>query len=162
MKSPENQARESDAPSLVGAVEGAERPVAPPSARAAWVQVRGGRRPSGEARRVKVLRENFARRQDVVARFNQEAKSAARIAQRTCLDVTDHGADEGRQLSSRWACVGTDLADVLQGEGIARAGARGEVRAGAPQAHAAHQKGIVHRDMESPENVFPARADEAR
>ena len=45
---------------------------------------------------IKVLREDFATRPDVVARFTQEAKSAARIKHENVLDVTDYGAtDDG-------------------------------------------------------------------
>ncbi len=164
MKSPVNQARDSDSPSLVGAVV-ADR---------YRVQRRLGEGGMGVVYEavddrlekhvaVKVLREDFARRQDVVARFTQEAKSAARIKHENVLDVTDYGqTKDGNFFIAMELLVGTDLADVLQGEGTLGQERGVEVAVQVCRAlHAAHQKGIVHRDMK-PENVFLVRADDGR
>jgi serine/threonine-protein kinase len=112
---------------------------------------------------VKVLREDFARRQDVVARFTQEAKSAARIKHENVLDVTDYGqTEDGSFFIAMELLVGTDLADVLQSEGTLTQERGVEVALQVCRAlHAAHQKGIVHRDMK-PENIFLVRADDGR
>ncbi len=112
---------------------------------------------------VKVLRDDFARRQDVVARFTQEAKSAARIKHENVLDVTDYGqTDDGSFFIAMELLTGTDLADVLQADGVVAQDRGVEVAIQVCRAlQAAHQKGIVHRDMK-PENVFLVRTDDGR
>jgi serine/threonine protein kinase len=113
---------------------------------------------------IKVLRDDFARRQDVVARFTQEAKSAARIKHENVLDVTDYGQTEGRQLLHR---DGAPRRHRPRRRAPEADGTLGQER-GVDMAiqvcralHAAHQKGIVHRDMK-PENVFLVRSDDGR
>lgn len=112
---------------------------------------------------VKVLRDDFAKRQDVVARFTQEAKSAARIKHENVLDVTDYGqTDDGSFFIAMELLTGTDLADVLQADGVVAQDRGVEVAIQVCRAlQAAHQKGIVHRDMK-PENVFLVRTDDGR
>jgi len=112
---------------------------------------------------IKVLKEDFAHRSDVVARFTQEAKSAARIKHENVLDVTDYGATEdGSFYIAMELLVGTDLADVLQKEGAIELHRALNVAIQVTRAlGAAHGKGIVHRDLK-PENVFLVRADDGR
>jgi serine/threonine-protein kinase len=104
---------------------------------------------------IKVLREDFSRRADVVERFRREAKSASRIGHPNIVDVLDFGqTPEGASYFVMELLQGEDLADLL---------AR-DVRLSPPRAvaiavqccralAAAHEKGIVHRDLK-PENVF--------
>jgi serine/threonine-protein kinase len=112
---------------------------------------------------IKVLKEDFAHRSDVVARFTQEAKSAARIKHENVLDVTDYGGTEdGSFYIAMELLVGTDLADVLQKEGAIELHRALNVAIQVTRAlGAAHAKGIVHRDLK-PENVFLVRADDGR
>ena len=112
---------------------------------------------------IKVLKEDFSKRQDVVARFTQEAKSAARIKHENVLDVTDYGKTrDGRYYIAMELLVGTDLADVLQrGEEVTVERA---VEIGVQICRAlaaAHALGVVHRDMK-PENVFLLRTSDGR
>jgi eukaryotic-like serine/threonine-protein kinase len=112
---------------------------------------------------LKVLREDFARRADVVARFTQEAKSAARIKHENVLDVTDYGqTEDGSFYIAMELLKGTDLADVLQSEGVVPYDRLIEIGVQICRAlAAAHSKGIVHRDLK-PENVFLVRTDDGR
>ncbi len=112
---------------------------------------------------IKVLREDFATRPDVVARFTQEAKSAARIKHENVLDVTDYGAtDDGSFYIAMELLVGTDLADALQKEGSIEVTRAINIAVQVTRAlGAAHSKGIVHRDLK-PENIFLIRAEDDR
>jgi serine/threonine-protein kinase len=112
---------------------------------------------------IKVLKEDFAHRQDIVARFTQEAKSAARIKHENVLDVSDYGGTEdGSFFIAMELLVGTDLADVLHKEGAVELHRALSIAIQVTRAlGAAHANGIVHRDLK-PENVFLVRADDGR
>jgi serine/threonine-protein kinase len=112
---------------------------------------------------IKVLKEDFAHRQDVVARFTQEAKSAARIKHENVLDVTDYGqTEDGSFYIAMELLVGTDLADVLQKNGSLPTDRAVNIMVQVTRAlGAAHAKGIVHRDLK-PENIFLVTADDGR
>lgn len=110
---------------------------------------------------VKVLRDQYAQREDVVARFQQEAKSASRIRHEGILEIFDFGrTEDGRFFLAMELLDGSDLAHVLEREKTidpARAARLGVKMARALAA--AHQKGVIHRDMK-PENVFVRVGDD--
>jgi serine/threonine protein kinase len=112
---------------------------------------------------IKVLREEFVRRQDVVARFTQEARSAGRIKHENVLDVTDYGRteDNGFYIAME-LLVGTDLAEVLTRDRtvVPERGIDIAIQICRALA-AAHREGVVHRDLK-PENVFLVRSDDGR
>ena len=112
---------------------------------------------------LKVLKEDFSKRQDVVARFTQEAKSAARIKHENVLDVTDYGKTEsGSYYIAMELLVGTDLADVLQKDDPMTVERATDIAVQICRAlTAAHGLGVVHRDMK-PENVFLLKSTEGR
>ena len=112
---------------------------------------------------VKVLREEFARRPDVVARFTQEARSAGRIKHENVLDVTDYGRTEDNSFYiAMELLVGTDLADVLQKETTLPPERGIDIAIQICRAlGAAHREGVVHRDLK-PENVFLVRSADGR
>jgi serine/threonine-protein kinase len=104
---------------------------------------------------IKVLREDFTRRPDVVERFRREAKSASRIGHPNIVDVLDFGeAPNGASYFVMELLQGEDLADVLSRYG--QLPPERAVLIAFQCCHAlaaAHDKGVVHRDMK-PENVF--------
>jgi serine/threonine-protein kinase len=109
---------------------------------------------------LKVLREDFSRRADVVERFRQEARSASKIGHEHIVDISDFGeTPSGASFFVMELLEGNDLAEEL-----ARKGALGAARTiaivlqCAQALGAAHKKGIVHRDMK-PENVFLVRRE---
>ena len=112
---------------------------------------------------LKVLKEDFSRRQDVVARFTQEAKSAARIKHENVLDVTDYGKTEaGSYYIAMELLVGTDLADVLRQPQPMTVERATDIAVQICRAlSAAHGLGVVHRDMK-PENVFLLKSTDGR
>ena len=108
---------------------------------------------------LKVLHGEFARKQDLVERFMQEAKSASRIRHENVIDISDFGATpEGMVFFAMELLKGHDLHDE-----IARARVAGHLLPWSRTKKiflqicaalaAAHAKGIVHRDLK-PENVF--------
>ncbi len=112
---------------------------------------------------IKVLKEEFSKRQDVVARFTQEAKSVARIKHENVLDVTDYGQSEsGDYYIAMELLVGTDLAKALEKREPMTVDRATDIAVQICRAlSAAHALGVVHRDMK-PENVFLLRSDDGR
>ena len=112
---------------------------------------------------IKVLRDTFTGRADVVERFRQEAKSASKIGHPNIVDVSDFGeTPSGQSYIVMEMLIGEDLADVL-----ARERALAPTRAVriayqiARALHATHKKGIVHRDLK-PENIYLVERDGAQ
>lgn len=104
---------------------------------------------------IKVLREDFSRRPEVVERFRQEAKSASRIGHENIVDIVDFGeTPSGASYFVMEFLEGEDLANVLARETTLSQGRTIKIIAQCCRAlGAAHSKGIVHRDMK-PENIF--------
>jgi serine/threonine protein kinase len=110
---------------------------------------------------LKVLRDDFSSRPEVVERFRQEAKSASRIGHEHIVDISDFGETPGGQsYFVMEMLVGEDLAGVLSRERTlaVRRAARILVQC-CKALGAAHSKGIVHRDMK-PENIYMVRRDD--
>jgi serine/threonine-protein kinase len=104
---------------------------------------------------LKVLREDFGSRPDVVERFRQEAKSASRIGHENIVDISDFGeTPSGASYFVMEMLDGEDLADRLAREGTIDPARAVSILIQCCRAlGAAHHKGIVHRDMK-PENIF--------
>ncbi|HET6334255.1 MAG TPA: serine/threonine-protein kinase [Polyangiales bacterium] len=109
---------------------------------------------------VKVLRETFTSRPDVVERFRQEAKSASRIGHPNIIDVSDFGeTPSGASYIVMEMLIGEDLADILARERVlSPARATRIVYQVARALDATHRKGIVHRDLK-PENIYLISVD---
>jgi len=105
---------------------------------------------------VKILPDYFAGRNEVVQRFIQEAKMASQIGHENIVDVTDlDKTSNGVPFYVMEYLKGYDLANVLNKEGHLRWDERmKEMLVQICNAlGAAHERGIVHRDMK-PENIF--------
>ena len=104
---------------------------------------------------LKVLALELARREDLVARFLQEARSASRICHENVIDISDFGQSaEGYVYIAMEYLDGKDLGEVVRAEGaLAWSRTRDIVMQICRALRAAHDKGIVHRDMK-PENIF--------
>jgi tRNA A-37 threonylcarbamoyl transferase component Bud32 len=104
---------------------------------------------------LKVLAPELARRADLVARFLQEARSASRIGHENVIDISDFGqSPDGLVYIAMEFLDGQDLGQIARTQGAMDwKDARDIVLQICRALRAAHDKGIVHRDMK-PENIF--------
>jgi serine/threonine protein kinase len=104
---------------------------------------------------LKVLAPELARRPDLVARFLQEARSASRIGHENVIDISDFGqSPDGLVYIAMEFLDGKDLGEIVRTQGALEWGHAREIVLQICRAlRAAHDKGIVHRDMK-PENIF--------
>jgi tRNA A-37 threonylcarbamoyl transferase component Bud32 len=104
---------------------------------------------------IKSLHPEYVRRPDIVRRFRREAEAAAAITSDHVVGVYDVDEDHlGRPYIVAELLEGVELGDLLEQQGrlsIDRAVDLGLQLCRALTA--AHDKGVVHRDMK-PENVF--------
>jgi serine/threonine protein kinase len=100
---------------------------------------------------IKVLRTSLAIDNDVVARFSREAKAASRISHPNAVTVTDFGEDENGVVFLVMEYLdGRTLKSIIKSEGpMALNRAVEIVRQVAGALDAAHQQGVVHRDLKS-------------
>jgi serine/threonine-protein kinase len=104
---------------------------------------------------IKMLHPEFTRQPDVLSRFQREAEAAATIDSPYVVDVydVDRTAD-GRAFLVAEFLQGKEFAAYLEETGKMPVGAAVRVvRQICKALAAAHDKGVVHRDMK-PENVF--------
>lgn len=104
---------------------------------------------------LKVLAPELARRPDLVARFLQEARSASRIGHENVIDISDFGqSPDGLVFIAMEFLDGKDLGEIVRSQGAMDWPQAREIVLQICRAlRAAHEKGIVHRDMK-PENIF--------
>ena len=107
---------------------------------------------------VKVLLDKYARKEQVVARLEQEARLASSIGHEHIIDITDFGlTEDGRTFVVMEFLEGESLSELLNREGpLPEARIVDIARQIASALGAAHAKGIVHRDVK-PDNVFLLR-----
>ncbi len=106
---------------------------------------------------LKALHPEFARRKDILARFQREVEAAASINSPHVVGVYDvDQTEDGRPFLVSELLQGKELGDYLDDAGkIAVPFAVRIVRQICKALIAAHERGVVHRDMK-PENVFLA------
>jgi serine/threonine-protein kinase len=104
---------------------------------------------------IKVLRPALAGDDVVVARFSREAKAASRISHPHAVTVTDFGESENGVVFLVMEYLdGRTLKDIIRSEGALPLDRIVEiVRQVSGALDAAHQQGVVHRDLKS-ENIM--------
>ncbi|MDA2814485.1 PASTA domain-containing protein [Nocardiopsis sp. RSe5-2] len=103
---------------------------------------------------LKVMHPSLAQDPDFVRRFINEAHSVAKLSHPNVVQVFDQGEDQGTVFLAMEYVPGRTLRDVLSAMG--RLGPAEAARVMAPVLSAlgaAHQAGMVHRDVK-PENVL--------
>src|SRR5437762_7061239 len=100
---------------------------------------------------IKVLRPSLAGDDAVVARFSREAKAASRISHPHAVSVTDFGESEnGIVFLVMEYLEGRTLKDLIRSEGPMPLDRAVEiVRQVSGALDAAHQQGVIHRDLKS-------------
>jgi serine/threonine-protein kinase len=100
---------------------------------------------------IKVLRPSLAGDDVIVARFSREAKAASRISHPHAVSVTDFGeAENGVVFLVMEYLDGRTLKDVIRSEGPMTLDRAVEiVRQVSGALDAAHQQGVIHRDLKS-------------
>lgn len=112
---------------------------------------------------VKVLQPSLAADARFVDRFRAEARAAARLTHPNVVAVYDWGREDDRTYYMVMEYVsGTDLRDVLVGRRALEPAHAVEVVAALCDAlGAAHERGLVHRDVK-PENVLISRTGDVK
>jgi serine/threonine-protein kinase len=106
---------------------------------------------------VKLLRPEYGRDPDFSSRFRQEAQNAASLNHPNIVGVHDFGQDEAGPFIVMELVDGEDLASIVKRSGALPPRQAARITAETARAlHAAHQRGIVHRDVK-PGNVMVNR-----
>jgi len=108
---------------------------------------------------VKLLREEYGADEEFIARFYREARAVASLSNPHIVDIYDYGAHEKTYFIAMQYIEGTDLKSILRKEGRldpARVVALSDdILRGLG---AAHERGIVHRDVK-PQNLLVRASD---
>ena len=109
---------------------------------------------------IKVLRPSLAMDDDVVRRFSREAKAASRISHPHAVSVTDFGESENGVVFLVMEYLdGRTLKEVVKSEGPMKLDRVNEiVRQVAGALDAAHEQGVVHRDLKS-DNIMLSKTN---
>ena len=97
---------------------------------------------------------------DSARRFMGEARAAARIQDPHIVNVTDFGAlSDGRPFLVMELIYGDPLSEIMRRGALVPRRALELVRGVANALHAAHSRGVIHRDL-TPSNIFVAQLDD--
>src|SRR5262245_3138829 len=102
---------------------------------------------------IKILPADFARDEDRLRRFEQEARATSALNHPNILSIYDVGAHEDSPYIVAELLEGEELRDVLNDGSLSQRRAIEYAQQIVAGLGAAHEKGIVHRDLK-PENIF--------
>ncbi len=103
---------------------------------------------------IKVLRNDYAKDKDYIARFRREARAAAKLNHPNIVQVYDVGDVDGRHFIAQELIDGENLREYLSAKGSLTAEEGVDVLLAVSAAlEAAAEVGITHRDIK-PENIM--------
>jgi serine/threonine-protein kinase len=107
---------------------------------------------------IKILSSEYTHKQDLVDRFLQEARAASMIEQENVVEITDFGSTpQGSVFFVMEYLNGEDLSETIKDQGqLPWARVKPIMLQICEALAAAHDAGIIHRDMK-PENCFRIR-----
>ena len=112
---------------------------------------------------LKILRDRYAEDEEFVERFRREARSAASLSHPNIVAVYDRGrTEDGAYFIAMEYAPGGTLKERIRREGAltpaAAVGVAGQI---ADALWAAHEKGVIHRDIKS-QNVLVTRSGDVK
>jgi serine/threonine-protein kinase len=111
---------------------------------------------------LKLLHPEFARDGAFIERFRREARAAASLSDPRIVSIFDWGSDEGTYYIVMEYVEGKSLKEMIQSEGPFTPQRAVEIAADVCTAlHAAHKRGIVHRDVK-PANIMVTSGGETK
>jgi serine/threonine-protein kinase len=111
---------------------------------------------------LKLLHPEFARDGAFIERFRREARAAASLSDPRIVSIFDWGSDQGTYYIVMEYVEGKSLKEMIQSEGPFTAQRAVEIAADVAAAlHAAHKRGIVHRDVK-PANIIVTPSGETK
>ncbi len=112
---------------------------------------------------LKILREQYAENDEFVERFRREAQAAGSLAHPNIVSIYDRGrSEEGSYYIVMEYVPGGTLKDRILGDGPLNPNRAAELAAQIASAlGAAHERGVIHRDVK-PQNVLLTASDDAK
>ena len=111
---------------------------------------------------LKLLHPEYARDGAFIERFRREARAAASLSDPRIVSIFDWGSDDGTYYIVMEYVEGKSLKEMIQSEGPFTPQRAIEVAADVCSAlHAAHRRGIVHRDVK-PANIIVTPSGETK
>ncbi|HEY8201418.1 MAG TPA: Stk1 family PASTA domain-containing Ser/Thr kinase [Actinomycetota bacterium] len=111
---------------------------------------------------LKLLHPEFARDGAFIERFRREARAAASLSDPRIVSIFDWGSDDGTYYIVMEYVEGKSLKEMIQSEGPFTPQRAVEITADVCAAlHAAHRRGIVHRDVK-PANIMITTSGETK
>jgi serine/threonine-protein kinase len=112
---------------------------------------------------IKLLREQYADDEEFVERFKREAQSAAALTHPNIVSIFDRGRSEGGDyyIAMEYVPGGTLKERLVRHGALSPGVAAGVAEQIADALAAAHEKGVVHRDIK-PQNVLVTRSGDVK